>query len=373
MPDAARLLQFPGPRKAPALSLVDPGEAAQAYLSAPLEQRPSPLSDLAVSNPDVLNAICVQLRKMWETAPRTVVEEAARLHASILESGRVLGVFDERDYFLGETALIAATAARFVGKLDEAERWLDRAEARFRHVINPAPLLANLSYARLTLRYTVGEYTDVLELLPSLVMSFHKLGMELEAAKCQFLEVKTLMQLGRVAECLPILAGLRESRSVRMNRTLLGHVLIHSGNCFGSMGQFVEASQAYAEALPVVGEQGVSSGLAELKFSIGDTYRVQGQFGKALDAYRAARADYAAMSMRTFVAHLHLIVGETLLSIGRHREAEWEILAALPIIDEQRLVPEGFAAVTLLKESIRRRKTDPNVLRELREYLQGKS
>ncbi len=34
------------------------------------------------------------------------------------------------------------------------------------------------------------------------------------------------------------------------------------------------------------------------------------------------------------------------------------------------MVPEGLAAVALLKESIRRRKTDPNALRELRERLQ---
>ena len=56
---------------------------------------------------------------------------------------------------------------------------------------------------------------------------------------------------------------------------------------------------------------------------------------------------------------------------GSPREAEWELLAALPTINEQQMVPEGFAAVALLQESVRRRKTDPKALAELREYLQA--
>jgi len=35
------------------------------------------------------------------------------------------------------------------------------------------------------------------------------------------------------------------------------------------------------------------------------------------------------------------------------------------------MVPEGFAAVVLLKQFVHRRKTDPNSLRELREHLQA--
>ena len=88
---------------------------------------------------------------------------------------------------------------------------------------------------------------------------------------------------------------------------------------------------------------------------------------------RAAIADYEELGLETRVAYVRLFISETLLQLGRPREAEWEILAALPTIEEQKMVPEGFAAVALLKESVRRRKTDPNALRELREHLQAAS
>ncbi len=41
------------------------------------------------------------------------------------------------------------------------------------------------------------------------------------------------------------------------------------------------------------------------------------------------------------------------------------------MLEERKMVPEGFAAVALLKESVGRRKTDPTALRELREHPQA--
>lgn len=195
--------------------------------------------------------------------------------------------------------------------------------------------------------------------------------MELEAAKCCFLEAKTLMQVGKPEESLPILSSLRENPAVRANRVLLSNVLIYAGNCFGSIGQYEEASKIYSEALPVVQEGGLSSALGQLKWSIGDTYKSQGHTAKAVEAYRSAQQDFAAMLMPRYVALLHLVIAEAILSLGYGRQAEWEILAALPTIEAQKMVPESFAAVALLRESVRLRKTDPKALRELREHLQA--
>ena len=52
------------------------------------------------------------------------------------------------------------------------------------------------------------------------------------------------------------------------------------------------------------------------------------------------------------------------------KEAEWQILAALPTIDGEKMVPEAGAAVNLLAESVRRRTLDRSALAALRDYLQ---
>src|SRR5437660_952631 len=110
MSESARILRFPARRESAGLTPFQAKEIAQAYLSLPSKHRPDVLSDA-----DVLGAVCSLLREMWETDPSTVASEASSLYLSIAGGGPTLGLFDERDYFLGETALIAGTAYRFVG------------------------------------------------------------------------------------------------------------------------------------------------------------------------------------------------------------------------------------------------------------------
>ena len=74
--------------------------------------------------------------------------------------------------------------------------------------------------------------------------------------------------------------------------------------------------------------------------------------------------------MRADVAAVHLVIADLLLENGQDKQAEWEIRQALPIIDEYKLVPEGFAALTLLRESLRRQKIDRQALRNLHGYFE---
>lgn len=274
---------------------------------------------------------------------------------------------------LGESALIAAKASRILGKLTEAERWLDRSDGAFRHVVDPANCLARVTFERLALKHSTGRYEDVLELLPSLKSSFEKLGMNLDGAKTRFMEALTLHALGREEEHFSLLRDLEGTPEVRACPSLHGQVLVHIGHHYTSVGEFETAAQMYEEALPVVMRGNRPVALGELKWSIADAYRSQGSLRKAVESYRAARNDYQQLGMRYFVARISVTIAETLLALGSDREAEWEILSALPTIEEENLVPEGFAAVALLRESARHRMTDPKALRELREHLQASS
>ncbi len=274
---------------------------------------------------------------------------------------------------LGESALIAAKVSRLLGKLTDAERWLDRSEAAFRHVVDAANCLAGVAFERLALKYAAGRYEEVLEVMPSLVSSFEKFEMHLDRAKARFLEAVVLRTVGREEEHFAILRELENAPAVRACPSLHGTVLVNIGHRHAAVGDFETASRVYEEALPVVMRGTRPAALCELKWSIGDAYRSQGSLVKAVESYRAARADYQKLEFGGAVVQVSLAIAETLLALGRDREAELEILSALPTIDEEKMAPEGFAAVALLRESARRRKTDPKALRELREHLQAKS
>ena len=370
MSSNARVLRFPSRVRPAQLSPEEANAAAQAYLDVPLDQRTSQLRSVSLSNADVLTAICRLLRGLCETVPAVVATEAADVNRWLNSSGCKVGLFDERDYFLGETALLAGSVCRQLGRREDAFRWLDRAEAGFRHTVNGAPGMANIAYARFALRFEMGRYEDVIDLVPSLASSFQKLGLPIEASKCFLLMAMSLKQCGRRIEALELLEPVAALPALLQESALRARMLSELGDIHQLEGRTRESLHAYRQALDALGNAGLSVTRADLKMFVGAAYSGNGGYALALDSLRSALVDYRELGMATRAAYMHVFVAETLLALGRPREAEWEILQALPTIEEQKMVPEGFAAVALLRESVKRRKADPNALRELREHLQ---
>src|SRR5215470_2749037 len=109
MPDTAKILQFPGRPTSPAIRAIDALRAANCYLASSLDERARAGREALLETPDVLLSTCALLRERVDIAAAEVLSESSRLYQSIASSGRKLGIFDERDYFLGETALLAGT------------------------------------------------------------------------------------------------------------------------------------------------------------------------------------------------------------------------------------------------------------------------
>src|SRR5262245_35647857 len=99
-----------------------------------------------LEHPDTLLSTCEFLRGRLESDPASVREEAEFLYHFIEKPRRPIGLFDEREYFLGETALLAGTACRHLSRRQEAHLWFDRAEAGFRHTVNAEADLSRLGY-----------------------------------------------------------------------------------------------------------------------------------------------------------------------------------------------------------------------------------
>src|SRR5258706_6640933 len=211
MPEMAKLLAFPtlpGRLGAPTLGHVEAGELASRWLSIPSAARSDSDRQTYLAGAETYFALVKLLYDQQNTAPALVAEEAAELFNSIVKSEGPIGLFDERDYLLGEFALTAGAAFRQLGRRQDTERWLNRAESSFRHTLNPAPKLAEVAYHRLALKYDSRELEDVLELIPSLTSSYLKLGMRREFSKTEFLRAMTLKVSGRQHEASAVFNAL---------------------------------------------------------------------------------------------------------------------------------------------------------------------
>lgn len=366
MPKSARLLRFPVKPALADYSAAEIASMSDGFLAVEFAHRPA-ASWAALENPDVTLSVLSALKTQANGSPEKVHREAESLY-EYLKAEPSIGLFDEKHYFLGEAALIAGNTARLLGRFETAETWLEIADHSFRNTINAAPMLARVSHARLVVRHELRRFSQVLAVLPSVIEDFVSFGMETDALKARFLEALTLKEIGESDKSLTCLLGMRDSFGVE-DASFRALVLTNIAEEYARRSEPEKSLQAYQQALKAVEETGEPIAAAQLKGSIGEAYRSHGEYRESVDCFRAAIAGFSSLGMETRVAYLRVVLAECLLAAGRNREAEWEILAALPIIEDQKMVAEGLAAVSLLRQSVAQRRTDPAALAELRQNL----
>lgn len=361
-----RLLSFPSRY----LSSEEGRLASAQILETPIADRTGRANSLRLDDPETLLATCARLRESLETAPAVVREEVEFFYRFLEKPKRPIGLFDERDYFLGELALIAGTACRVLSRRDEARRWFDRSESYFRHTVNAVSEWSRLTYQRLSLRVEERHFEDVLELLPSLAESFVKLEMEEDALKCSFLEGIILMETDRLPEAISLYREIYRRASALGAQRLAATASYNMVQIYGMLGDAEAALSEAAVAVPLLRQLDNRVGLAKIQWGLGGLLRTQGKLEAAIENYRAAQGEFRDIGMRADLAALHLVIADLLIERGEDAHAMSEVLAALPIIEEEKMVPEGMAALALLRESVRAQRLNRQALRDLHGYFE---
>jgi tetratricopeptide (TPR) repeat protein len=339
-------------------------------ISLPVNERATRGAEFGLDDPEVLLALCALLRDQWETRPDGVRQDSEFLYNFIERPKRKIGLFDEREYFLGELALIAGTSCRVLSRRDQARRWFGRSEAAFGNTMNAVADWARLSYQRLALGAEERRFEEVMELLPALMETFGKLGMAEDALKCRFLEGAVLRETDRLDEARDLYLGIcREAEGIGQER-LLAVGSYNLVQVYSLQGLAQEAIAESRRALPALRRQENRIGIAKLQWGLACLLRESGKPFEAIETFRASQQEFSEIGMHADVAAIQLVVADLLLDRGKHDEAEAQILSALPTIEEYRLVSEGIAALSLLKESVRQKKINREALRDLHGFLE---
>jgi len=360
-----RVLRFP----LPTASSEEGRAAAARILERGFRERLAKAADLRIEEPETLLALAFTLRQQLDAMPAAARDEAEFLYRFLESPKRPIGLFDERDYFLGEFALIAGTACRQLSRRDEARLWFDRAESCFRHTASAVSELSRLAYQRLALRLEERQLDAVLELAPPLAETFERLSMPEDSLKCRFLEGLALMESDLLSESVEIFRDICREAERLGNEKLLGSAYANLTHVYGMMGDSEKAIEASRMAIPVLTRMDDRVALAKVQWGLAALLREIGQIPAAIEAYRLARQEFQRIGMRADVAALGLVVADLLIEGGRDQEARSEIVAALPIIDELKMVPEGMAALSLLRDSVRQQRINRQALRDLHGYF----
>ncbi|MEP6767508.1 MAG: hypothetical protein ABJC61_02475 [Acidobacteriota bacterium] len=307
-----------------------------------------------------------------EAGPADVLEAAklAYTFVSRLPPDQGSFLFDEREYYLGELALVAGCCCRVLTLRQNCREWLDFAAGWFLLTANSAGDSARVSYQRLALYLEERNLSAVIAMAGPILECFTRTGAKELALKCRFVQAAALREAGQTEQALiafeQVCAEARDLKSTRV----LGSVFVVLGQMYCEMGKVDRSLALVCEAEPFLRASGDKVALSKLHWGVGQLLQSQGRVSDALQAYRSAQTELLELKMQGDVAALHLVIADILLETGQERQAEWEIRAALPIIDELKMVPEGFAAMSLLRESLRRRSIDRGALRKVHGYFE---
>jgi len=318
---------------------------------------------------EALRSRTVSVFARIETAPGEAREQAESLFRDLQEQDQPVGSADERVAIFGELALVVGTACRVLSRREEARSWFSRAEAYFASASNASVDLARLGYQRLCLAAEERHFDEVLRSAPSLAAEFRELGLPEWALKCRFAEGNALRETSRVNEAIFMFERVCDEAAKSNNPRLLGMGLNNLAQCHRVAGNLSAALACAQQGFPILQQTRNRVNLMKLRWCLGDIFREQGNVPEAMASYRIAFCEAHDMEMRWDVAALHLVLADMLLDAGLDQQAAQEVRAALPIIDEEQMVPEGYAALGLLRESLRRRQIDRTALREVHGYF----
>jgi hypothetical protein len=355
---------------------VEEGKACAAnILAIPIPEREGRAVILHLDDPETVLALVGMLAAQLEARPAAILEEAGYVYHFLeglhVEHPRDPILYDEREYFLGESARIAGTAARFLARREDAKQWFDLAELWFAVTENAGANLARLSYQRLVLRVEERDFQGALLLLPRLVANCETFGMAEDALKCRFLQAGVLKETDRLPQAAAAFHEIVGQARVIGSTAVLGGAYVNLVQIHGLMGDEEGVKKLAAEAAPLLRLLGNQGALAKFQWGVGYLFRQKGRLPEAIQAFREAQLAFSKVGMRADVAAVHLILADLLLDDGQAPQAEWEVRAALPIIDEYKLVPEGIAALSLLRQSLQRRQIDRQALRSLHGYFRN--
>lgn len=310
---------------------------------------------------------CSRLGTLVDDQPTAVASGLMCIYEYLESSEETFRVLDLREYLLGACALIVASSLRVTGSTDEAEGWLRRAEKYFSATTDSEPLMAKLACERLAWLADRLEYRSVCLFSAEVIALTSRLGLRRDHLRSRLIEAIALRTRGVNTEAVAKLTALAADPELVAEPVLRNAALVNLADALTCEGRLGEAELTIAKAYEDLDSRSSIASRAVLEGTAAQLLRRQGRLPEAIRKFRTSAIAYSAAGMRHQESAIQISTAETLIAAGRYREAEAEILLALPVLEKFEFVAEGIAAVALLKEAARMRKADVETLPQSRD------
>jgi tetratricopeptide (TPR) repeat protein len=344
-------------------------DALGEFLTLNQERWSGELIQRFATTPEVMLAILVTQRTRLNRDP-SAAYSFGTLAYEWVSNGGLCADSEATAHFSGELALNIAHASRFLGRFSEVTHWAEVSAYWFHQTDSADESLCKVRLLRATALYDRHSIREALAGLPTLRRQFERFGMQEFAIRTRFLEALCLGAAGRAIEAGERLEELRTSTVVRDDSLLLGLVLLNIAQFGASSADEEGTCMLLEQAHRALERAGAPFALAHFHCVCGEILRDRSRYEEAIRAYQAGIALMTSLQMEGQVAYVRIVLAETLLLAGYEADAQRELVAALPTLDREALLPDAVTAIALLRESLLRQRADPEALQVLRLQLE---
>lgn len=346
-------------------------EHVRNFISLRFAERSRELTERFLRDEPVLLTACDRLERERNRVPAEVAVEGEALYGWLDEFALTRDSDSELNHYLAASVAVSVGGARnhLYDRLDD--KWADRAQLHIEKCNGSAPLAAVLEHLRLSSLYQrYKSSTEVAEACERLIRRLESLGMAEGACRTRYLLGVVWQELGEYDRASRYLMMARTDATGLGDSIVASLALSTNAQILGVRGHMIDGLSAGKEALEVAVAAGCEWAVGYAQGSIGELLRDSGRLEESIDAYATALRSYEKAEHPARIAYMRVVLAEALLIADRSAEAASEILAALPLLEENKLGREGVAALALLREALQRQQADPVALRQLREQLQ---
>jgi tetratricopeptide (TPR) repeat protein len=345
-------------------------EHVRDFLALPFGERSRALSSRYLADESVLLAACGYLDGRRFRAPVEVSLEYAALY-HLLASGLIDATVPREvvDYFCARLAISTLGAQLGMQHREDAALWFGRIKIHLSRCQGSTQLRALLEHRCVTDLLQRGQYPEALWRADALVSRFEELEMNDYVLITLFLKGLILKDSGQLTAASDVFAAVRVEARERRDAMMESYALAQGAQVLGSLGRFEEGLQTAREAQEAAERSGIVFALALARGTVGELLRDYGDVEAAIDAYAESMTQYEQAGMEGLAAYTRVLIAEMLLMSGRPQAAALEVVSTLDAIEKHSLSQEGVAAVSILREAIKRQQVDPDSIRQVREQL----
>ncbi len=346
--------------------IYEHGDADQhRSICATADQLPAQIQAISLGQYSVseVRDLCAGLMKAIGLRPRHASACLVALEDAL--AGNRIGHLDDTEHSRGVASLAAGTVARLLCDWDDVSRKLDAAAARFNRCAARSDI-ERVNVERINLEFAKGNFHRVCTSAPSLLSA---LTIPRERVKTQLIHGWALLNLGQCRAACDVLSIARASPTIDSEPALRASVLTVLGNSLDHLNRDADAMAAFKEADSILARFNHPQQLAFLTGAMGEFLNRRGRVQEAALLYEGSRQMYRESGQGRWVGYMGLLIAELLVQIGRTKEAERELGAAIPLLKRAGVWIESAAGEALLRDLLTKRGGQVRRIRDLRDQL----